>query len=265
MRIFIKEKKALAYYEKKASSDFWDMHWEINDLKTFIKSCTYSDLIIPRLQKFLPNEKGLILEGGCGRGNYVYCMQHNGYNAVGIDFARKTIEKIKQAVPKLDIRYGDVRSLPFKDNELAGYWSLGVIEHFKEGYTNIIDEMQRTIRPGGYLFLTVPYMSPLRRLKAFFGIYKKKVPDNLKDNFYQYALNHKHVILDFKNKGFTFCEKNPWDGIKGFKDECFLFKKTLQKIYDGKIKFRFTNGLNRFLEKFASHMILIVLRNDKKK
>jgi SAM-dependent methyltransferase len=82
----------------------------------------------------LPDEKGLILEGGCGIGQMVHAFKWQGYNAVGIDFARRTIKRVKVAVPELDIRFGDVRNLPFRDGEIAGYWSFGVIEHFWEGY-----------------------------------------------------------------------------------------------------------------------------------
>lgn len=100
------------------------------------------------LRKYLPGEKGIILEGGCGRAQHVYCMKYNGYNAVGVDFAERTVRAVNEAVPELDVRKCDVRNLPFRDGEIAGYWSIGVIEHFWDGYNEILDEMARVIRDG---------------------------------------------------------------------------------------------------------------------
>ncbi len=68
-------------------------------------------------------------------------MQAHGYQSAGVDFAKETIERVKEIIPKLDVRVGDVRDLQFPDNYLTGYWSLGVIEHFWDGYYDILEEM----------------------------------------------------------------------------------------------------------------------------
>ena len=67
--------------------------------------------------------------------------------------------------PNLNIKFSDVKHLFLEDNSVAGYWSLGVIEHFWDGYSEISNEMLRVIKPEGFLFITHPYISSLRRLK----------------------------------------------------------------------------------------------------
>ena len=44
------------------------------------------------------------------------------------------------------------------------------IEHFIDGYDAILSEMYRVIKEGGYLFLTVPSMSIIRKVKAALGM-----------------------------------------------------------------------------------------------
>ena len=251
-------------FEKKADPGYWDAHWKTKDLEKSITTCKSNNFIIDPLKKYLRNEKGIILEGGCGRAQNVYTIKHHGYNVVGIDYAEQTVKAVNLAVPELDVKVGDVRNLYFQDGEVAGYWSLGVIEHFWEGY-DIINEMIRVLRDkNGFLFLTFPYISPLRRLKASLGCYDKSFNKNDVDSFYQFILNHKLVLEDLRNKGFSLREATPFDGIKGFKHEVSIFKPFLQPLYDGK----FCNGrlcrifvslLERIFRLFAAHCILLIL------
>ncbi len=262
-KVYIHEKSCLAIFNKKADSLYWDKHWKIKNLRTYIKSCKNVDFVIKPLKKYLPNESGIILEGGCGRAQNVYSMKCNCYNAVGIDFATNTVKAVNLAVPDIDVRIGDVRDLPFSDGEIAGYWSVGVIEHFWDGYYLVLDEMSRVIKKNGYLFLTFPYMSPLRKLKGFLGFYNKNLSDSDVKNFYQYCLDLNYVKMDLVKRGFEIKEVHPFDGIKGFKDEVKLLRTFWQKVYDGKL----LNGrlgscikdiLNKFLELFSSHCIFII-------
>ena len=51
-----------------------------------------------------------------------------------MDFAEESVRRARLEYPGLDIREGDVRSLPFPAGHFDGYWSIGVIEHFWGGY-----------------------------------------------------------------------------------------------------------------------------------
>ena len=263
-QIYLTDKGELAYYEKKATPQFWDQHWEIEDLRKHILSCTSDGLFLPFVKKYLP-QGSRILEGGCGRGNLVNALQCQGYKAIGVDFAQQTVAKANDAVPELDIREADVRNLPFKTNNFDGYISAGVIEHFWNGYDKILLEMKRVIKPGGFLFLSFPYMSPIRKLKSKIKIYESKSTIELQDEterFYQFALDKDNVIKDLRLAGFVPVQTKSFDGIKGFKDELTLFKLILQPIYDGKILNRIRPFLDVLLKPFASHCVLLVLKNE---
>ena len=74
--------------------------------------------------------------------------------------------KSKAEVPDLNIETGDITNLVFGNSEFDGYWSLGVVEHLESGAGKAFDEMARVIKENGYLFITFPHMSKLRKIKA---------------------------------------------------------------------------------------------------
>jgi len=262
MIYYIQDKNILAQFEEKATSEFWDEHWKTEDLKKYITGFKNDNVFIPTVRKYLP-KGSVILEGGCGRGQLAHALNYHGYKAIGIDFAKKTVNAIKTAVPDLDVRVGDVRKLDINDSNIDGYISAGVIEHFWEGYNEIIKEMARILKPGGYLFITFPSKSPVRKLKATLGLYEKNnftELEKMKEEFYQFVLNTKDVIEDLKKLGFELVKKKKIGGLKGLKDEVRLLKPILQFIYDSKYLYPLHASLNVLLSPLTNHMTLLVMR-----
>jgi len=265
-RYYDKVKNRLVYIGKKASSSFWDDHWNIDNLKKAVEANKNNRFILNSTKMFL--QKGKILEAGCGIGDNVYCLHHNGYSAFGVDFAENTVKKTNSLFPELNITKGDVRNLKFEDAFFDGYWSLGVIEHFYEGYKDILNEIQRVTKKGGYVFLTFPYLSPLRRLKVRFGIYNKFIEDNCDlKNFYQFIFDDKMVKHDFEKKGFILRYMKPKGGLKGLKDEVLVLKPILQRLYDYNGQNRFIKYfrflINKHLAFFTGHTILMILEKTR--
>lgn len=193
-------------------------------------------------------------------------MHVHGYRAIGVDFAEKTIWRLQETFPKIDARVADIRDLPFPDNYFIGYWSLSVIEHFWDGYHDVLKEMRRVLISGGYVFLSFPYMSPLRKLKAKLGLYREFNGEG-EDNFYQFVLDSEAVIRDFEASGFSLLGKRCLDGIKGFKSEVSVSRLLLQKLYDYQGHNLWIRGiryiLDRMLVTFAGHSLFLVLRSRK--
>jgi ubiquinone/menaquinone biosynthesis C-methylase UbiE len=162
----------------------------------------------------------------------------------------------------------DVNQLDFPSDYFAGYWSLGVIEHFYEGYEQALREMYRVIKPGGYAFITVPTMSLLRRLKAFLRLYKSdiNISQNNSDNivFYQFVLSSKKIVSDFQDIGFRKKTSMNISGIKGLGDEIPALKNILKRI--GSLRQKnlagkcFIKALDIFLSLSTGHMKLFVFQ-----
>lgn len=262
-RYFDKINNRLVYVGTATSDTFWDNHWESDDPgfeKQIKGGC--DAFIINNTRKYL-SAGARILEGGCGRGNTVYTLHRHGYDAYGVDYARRIVEKINRCAPELKVCFGDVRQLPFPERFFDGYWSLGVIEHYYDGYDQILQEMRRVLNKGGYLFVTVPVMSWLRRKKAKLGKYPEyEASGKERENFYQFAFDPKDVINDLKSRGFELVDVKPRGGIKGFKDEVLILKPLLQQLYDkeNRSSYYVKKILDAVLKRFANHMCLFVMR-----
>ncbi len=263
IRYFDKNNNRLVYVGKAADDAYWDQHWKVESSKLKEQIKVKNDgLVVGFTRKYLP-QGTKIFEGGCGLGDKVCALHYNGYDAYGVDYAKETVKKVNHNAPELKIKVGDVRDLQFPDNFFDGYWSLGVIEHFYDGYEKIVSEMFRVLKPGGYLFLTVPVMSPLRKAK----VRRKKYPEyeeseGMKENFYQFAFEPEDVIKNLKSRGFRLVDVKPYDGIKGLKDEVSILKPFLQYLYDKKS--RASNIVKKVLDvifrRFANHVCLFVMR-----
>ncbi len=223
------------------SKEYWDDRWKKEDIdKAFLQEPKW---IIKTTRKYLHG--GLrILEGGCGLGAVVYWLDGEGYNVTGVDYAENTINTTKLYYPYLNVKIQDVRKLDFDDSYFDGYWSLGVIEHFVEGYDKVVKEMGRVIKKGGYLFLTYPYLSPLRKIRKTEPVIKEN------GNFYYRLLDKNKVKKRFGGKGFRLVCEKPFDAERGLNREFGLC-----------IKNRYFRGIfNRLFYPLCSHMILQVYR-----
>ena len=266
--LYDSSEKRLVCYRKKSDNAFWDIHWSKEDILRSHNSMSKYNLVIRVTKKYIHPDDGPILEGGCGVGQFVYLLSEGGYECIGIDTAEKTIKRVQRTNPSLNLKIMDVRDLKFPDNYLAGYWSMGVIEHFFHGYNDILNEMHRVVKPGGYLFVTVPVMSVLRRVKAYFGFYERvnnSVQNDLnKSAFYQFILPHEKIINDFKKKGLKFVEMRSKGGIKGLNDEIMIFKSLFRLISELRNKNIVFKSLSKLLEiilsPLAGHMKLFVFR-----
>jgi len=269
--IYDKSENCLVCYRKNVNESFWDNHWANKDILRLYKSLSKYNLLRRITKKYLKPQDGPILEGGCGIGQFVYSLSQVGYECIGIDTAEETVAKIKSLYPTLNVTVMDVRKLDFPDNYFAGYWSMGVIEHFLEGYDEVLNEMCRVVKLGGYMFVKVPVLSFLRRLKVFFGLYETIIYNNndilSKIDFYQFILPYKKIINDFTEKELELVKMHNNGGIIGLGDEIILFKPLLQYISRFRSKNVIIKSFIKFLDIILSpitgHTCLFVFKKAK--
>lgn len=148
------------------------------------------------ISKFVPRH-GKTIEAGCGMGRYNLYFSRMGMDVEGIDFSEPTVKFLNQWKNQEgfeDSRFivGDILNLPYEENSLSGYISLGVVEHFIEGPQEAIREAARVLRPGGVAIITTPSISWnvfLRNLKIATKRTAKKLlfmPKAKKEPFFQY-------------------------------------------------------------------------------
>lgn len=220
----------------KADKNFWEEHWSTYNLKEELKK---ENKFITK-SFFLFNSPGSkVLEGGCGSCSFLYPMQYSGYEAIGVDFADNTLQAVKKIAPELKLCVCELTRLAFKDCSYDAYWSIGLIEHFKNGYEKLLTECHRVLKIGGIAYISFPYMNLLRKVKGKLGFYNKKPPEHLE--FHEYVFEYKAVKKKFENYGFEFLDK------------CYMFPHV-------KFKSIHNNLLKLFLDPLHHHAMMLILK-----
>lgn len=251
--------KRLVQCNTNATSAFWDKHWENIPLNT--KKPGKGDFVLGVTSKYL-KQSSTIFEGVCGPCNIVHNLYLSEYNVIGLDYAQNTLHRVKNRANYLQLICGDVFDLPLSSNTIDGYWSLGVIEHFYNGYDDILKEAQRVIASNGYLFITFPTFSLLRKIKSKLNRFEllPKTFSHLDSGFYQFMLDAGEVSKKLNDYGFTIIKESKFDAAKGLKDEIPILHPLLSKVYTKQGCFakiiRFT--INKLFSPIAGHMSLIV-------
>ena len=249
----------LVYIGRTADQEYWDEHWAINAGPTAVRR---RNVFVSRVtRKWLPSG-ARVIDAGCGLAHTVYTLHSDGYEAYGVDFAAHTVAAVNRLAPELRVTVADVRKMDqFPDHYFDGCWSVGVIEHFYEGYRAVVHEMRRVLRPGGVAFVTVPSLSPIRRLKRRLGAYPEFSGNP--QAFYQFALDPKTVIREFGTHGFSLLSTGFRGGLKGLKDECpSVISVPIQRLYDAKTRplRLLRHGLDQALKPLTYHTRLFVFR-----
>ncbi|MBN2560130.1 MAG: class I SAM-dependent methyltransferase [Phycisphaerae bacterium] len=110
------------------------------------------------------SEPGLLLEAGCGTGQWVSFLDGRGHTAIGIDYAVSGLRVGKAAVPGMRVCHTDFRTLPFQDNTFDYIVSFGAIEHDIAGPEQALKEFYRVLKPQGWLMCSVPCLNTERRI-----------------------------------------------------------------------------------------------------
>jgi SAM-dependent methyltransferase len=181
------------HVESGASAAYWEEFGSDGTLADRLRFCDVDPLRPLFLRYLTPG--ATMLEGGCGRGQYVAYYNARGIKVVGLDFARDWLTAIHRESPQLPLCAGDVGALPFRDATFDVYYSGGVVEHFEGGAERALAEARRVLKPTGTLLVSVPYYSPMRRALAFTRSSEwRRVPRPVVDQmgvngrqFYQYA------------------------------------------------------------------------------
>jgi SAM-dependent methyltransferase len=105
-----------------------------------------------------PNEDERILDIGCTRGALILRISLKSHHTYGIDLAPKDIEWAQRFAQSIGLdcafTIGNAEALPYPNDFFDKIVCSSALEHFEKDST-ALNEMNRVLRPGGVLILTV--------------------------------------------------------------------------------------------------------------
>ena len=156
-------------------------------------------LIKPYLAKLAGT--ATLVDGGCGLGDWTGFFASLGFNIIGVDISKKTVELLNQRFTDIKFIAGDIRNLNLPDNSVDAYFSWGVFEHFEEGLQPCIKEALRILKPGGMLFITVPADNIRMALRGTLAKYSNE-STNKSHRLYQWRLTRLELAQELAIGGF---------------------------------------------------------------
>jgi SAM-dependent methyltransferase len=97
---------------------------------------------------------GRILDIGCGSGQFLYKMKQNGWEVYGVEVSASAAN-LGNELEQLNIHVGDLTTTKYE----SGYFDYIRLNHSFEHIGNpheVLDEINRIIKPNGKLFIGVP-------------------------------------------------------------------------------------------------------------
>ncbi|WP_204106185.1 MULTISPECIES: class I SAM-dependent methyltransferase [Spirulina sp. CCY15215] len=146
--------------EEEWVEQFWSQRWDSVAQLPDANSIAYREeyqLIAPWLQQLPSGSK--ILDGGCGLGEWTIFLGDRGFEVVGFDISQSTITRLQEIFDDRQFVHGDIRQTDFENDTFDAYFSWGTFEHFENGLGDCIREAYRILKPGGFLFISVPYQN----------------------------------------------------------------------------------------------------------
>lgn len=238
------------------NATFWQNKWSLADLQSTYAASDRGRLAVYDygFTKYLPKD-GLIVEAGCGTGRYVRALRARGYNTIGIEWDLEIVKRTHLVWPGAPVFCGDVYHFPFGAETVDAVISLGVIEHFEEPWS-VLHDTVRILKPGGILYLVVPYANKLRQLLAHFGHFPEA---SQQQNFYQFLLADKEIRPALQQLGFSIVDSFATNAISGLELDHPLFGKLFRQLPQSS---RLINGLDRLrlLGPLSGHIVQYVAK-----
>jgi len=146
--------------------------------------------LIDQVMKSRYNRSELILDAGCGKGRNLIFLSKLGFEVEGCDQDGDIIDNLRNKKLGIALKIAELSSLPYLDNRFDHIICNAVL-HFAESeehFISMINELSRTLKIGGTLFV---------RMTSIFGLSKYKKLGNgqyqLEDGTTRFLLDDDHL------------------------------------------------------------------------
>lgn len=146
-----------------------------------------------------------VLDAGSGEGYFLSTIKSK--NKFGIELSEKRVAIAHKLYPDLKIKIGDIKKLPFENNEFDVIVCSEVLEHVS-GYEKVLEEFKRCVKPDGYIVLSFPneFTVSLGRLLILrFPIHEIDHINSIKPQNVTAILGKKFQTLNVPQFPYPFC------------------------------------------------------------
>jgi SAM-dependent methyltransferase len=206
----------IAYYATVADERHWSNFWSGQQLAHLL-AVAERDPLSGHLVRHLPAD-GVVLEAGCGLGQYVLYLRRRGFATIGADFSFPALAAHRQHHRESPLTALDLRQLPLADGAIAAYISLGVVEHLESGPLPFLGEAARVLRPGGLALVAVPWVNGLRRLLTGRVTKRQGARRDAGMPFYQYCFSRAEIRAFLATAGLRWVTSYPYSPAKGLRE-----------------------------------------------
>lgn len=136
----------------------------------------------------LNEERGLVLNLGCGTGKHTALLQNLGFNVVSLDSDEACAREVKKISACVVV--GDASLLPFKKSVFEKLICIDVLEHV-ESDIGCLEEIKNVVKKDGTVIISIPMKNypflydPLNKIRTWLGMKPS--------NFGLYAWGHKRL------------------------------------------------------------------------
>ncbi|HJF41457.1 MAG TPA: class I SAM-dependent methyltransferase [[Clostridium] spiroforme] len=189
------------------------------------------------------NKRGIILDIGCGRGEFLEVMKSNGIPAVGVDMYEPFVKFNKEIGLDARLEDGITHLMNLADDSVGGVFMSHVVEHLNSDYIlKLIPLAYQKMEKGAYFILQTPNPESLFTFIDFYIDIEHRKP-----------VHFKTLEFFFKQAGFS--------EVKRFDPPETKFKEVVTYIDGENLKNvqAFNNGmgnLNQYLTGYQDYVLI---------
>mgnify|MGYP001416968153 FL=1 len=168
------------------------------------------------LKKHELNQKGVMLDVGCGEGRHIFGIMQDYplMKCIGLDMDKESLEKAEEgyeyfkSISKAGAQFlkGSAYSLPFPDESIDLIVCSEVLEHLHE-YNDAVKEIHRVLKPGGKFYASVPATWPEKICWKLSKEYQNQPGGHLR------IFSQSGLISEIKESGFKFLSSEKFHSI----------------------------------------------------
>jgi SAM-dependent methyltransferase len=245
---------------------FWTERWDAHSRLLRVEGVAQREeykMMLPFLSSLPTGSR--ILDAGCGMGEWTVFLTNRGFDVVGLDISQHTISRLRELLPDYQFVQGDIRKTEFTQESFDACFSYGVFEHFENGLGDCINEVHRVLKPGGWLFVSVPFQNWRHILWGVLPLhwwdhtYDRDLGYTQPQRFYQWRLTRSELQRELELRRFCVVQVRPIHKIAGvgrwLEWDFRIFK-------GGSLAFKLAQHFFSYLmpASFVSHMIMAVAR-----